>query len=527
MSNPAGHIFQPELNAIKAHKWQLLGIGLLALALRLIWILLLYPEPNLQNGDGQFYLDVGRHVGRGLGVSLYWPDYRATSVVGPIYPYFIAFIQKVAGDRNLVNSIRVGQALVGLLTCLITFFLGLRWRNAKVGLIAALLIAIDLRYVIEAGELYTESVFILTLFLSVWIFAVALATPTNRWLFISGAVVGLTALVRPVAQFLPLAFCACLILSRDKTWREKALHSIWLLIGAQLITLPWTIRNIIRMEWKVSGIQSFSAFAPHILLLLLLVFIYSPRLQGLLNKYKLHLSIAAVVVFGVAAYNIRSFQIPLLGEGLDMHLFMALTEWDWEALQEHGDPKYGRENILHMYRYTDENGNVLYNFRPAIMEALRTNLPNIIMRRVNETVDAFLQPHGTVTIGAVLGGIGFKQTFSELLSGQASLGHILSQPDFLPKLSMYLLHFGSLVCGSLLVFTERRKRPSWNVYLFVALYFVAIYGLLFIIPRYVFPPLLLLHIPTAVAIARIVSWSKRKKSVAVPATSLPHTEAST
>ena len=173
----------------------------LALMLRLIWILILDPEPRLVGGDGPFYLHVGDQVARGLGLT-YGND--PVAVVGPVYPAYLAFLQIVFGFENVVIVARLGQALMGAFLSLLVFDLGRRCIRSEVGIAAAVLLAVDLRFIVESGSVSTESLLTILLMLSIWLYVVAIERDNTRMWIVVGVSTGIATLTRGIVQILPL-----------------------------------------------------------------------------------------------------------------------------------------------------------------------------------------------------------------------------------------------------------------------------------------------------------------------------------
>lgn len=502
MTNSLRSAIREDVTDLRNSKLALILLLCIAIGLRLLWALVIYPEPNLEGGDGEFYMTVGQRVAEGNGVSLQGPGYKAITIVGPIYPYLIGLAWTIFGEGGSIFGVRFSQIILACLTVIVAFLVGKRAHSKPVGLIAAGALAFDTRYIIESSEIYTESTFIAMLFLAIWMFTLAVQIRSVSALLIAGAFLGLPALVRPVAQFMPFALCVWLLWRRPNTVLAAIRDCLYLLLGYYLITLPWELRTIIRLDWELQGIPSLVSIAP---LLLTLIGLWVTTQQALLNfvwriRYVLLIAVALVVIGG--GIFVANREKPLLSDDVQMHLFMATTEWNWEALSNHDDP-YGRDNVLYLYQHTDANGQTYYNFMPAIWEGVRTNLPTIILNRLIEISESILQPHGTVVTGSVFQGIGFRNAVRDVLSGAASFGYVLQQPDFLVKLSIYFFHFVSLGLGILGLLLDRTRKSLWLIVGLVIAYYLAIYGALFIIPRYIFPALLLLHLPSAVLIYRI------------------------
>ena len=215
----------------------------LALMLRLIWILILDPEPRLVGGDGPFYLYVGDQVARGLGLT-YGND--PVAVVGPVYPAYLAFLQIVFGFENVVIVARLGQALMGAFLSLLVFDLGRRCIRSEVGIAAAVLLAVDLRFIVESGSVSTESLLTILLMLSIWLYVVAIERDNTRMWIVVGVSTGIATLTRGIVQILPLIFLLHLFLLRKelRIWRSW----VYLVSGFAIVVTPWILRN-----WMVFG----------------------------------------------------------------------------------------------------------------------------------------------------------------------------------------------------------------------------------------------------------------------------------
>ena len=217
-------------------RW-LAGLLLLALVLRLGWVLLLDPEPKLQGGDGPFYLHLGDQLARGRGLRHGEP----VAVVGPVYPAYLAGLQMLLGPERVVAAARVGQAFIGVALVTLLFALGQRWKGPQAGLLAAGLAAVDFRLIVESGSIYTESLLTALLMFSLWLYVLSLERDRPLWWLLAGGVIGAAALTRGVVQLLPLALLVHLRVKRSgrRLWWAWGL----LLAGFALVVSPWMIRN--------------------------------------------------------------------------------------------------------------------------------------------------------------------------------------------------------------------------------------------------------------------------------------------
>ncbi len=244
----AGAGADPARAAFLAQQRYWLGaLLLLALLLRLGWVLLIDPEPKLEGGDGPFYLHLGDQLARGRGLRYGEP----VAVVGPVYTAYLAELQLLLGQTRVLMAARVGQALVGVALVALLFALGERWRGPRVGLAAAGMAAVDFRFIVESGSIYTESLLSVLLALCLWLYALSLERDQKHWWVLTGAAIGVAALTRGVVQLLPLALLAhlCVQPTGRGLWRRWGL----LLAGFVLLVSPWMMRN-----WLLFGSPTIS-----------------------------------------------------------------------------------------------------------------------------------------------------------------------------------------------------------------------------------------------------------------------------
>ena len=109
-SNPQNRILDvPDQSAQPGYRWILLGIFLLALVVRVIYLLELRSSPffNFYMGDGQGYHEWANEIASGnwLGQEVF---YQA-----PLYPYFLGLLYTLGADDLL--SVRICQAIIGSL----------------------------------------------------------------------------------------------------------------------------------------------------------------------------------------------------------------------------------------------------------------------------------------------------------------------------------------------------------------------------------------------------------------------------
>lgn len=194
---------------------------------------------SIELTDSQQYLLLAHNLRRNCFFS--WDGVSPVTFRTPGYPLLLAVI----GDSP-VTLIFV-QSLIGALTVLVVFAVGKSVFDERAGLIAAALMAADLPAIAHTGIVMSETFFVLLVVLALWAFVrsgIQFDTKVyqprgDRWLSASGLLLGLAALVRPVALFAWIPFGIALVVHRR--WRGLALMTVTFF----LLPAGWTIRNYI------------------------------------------------------------------------------------------------------------------------------------------------------------------------------------------------------------------------------------------------------------------------------------------
>ncbi len=163
----------------------------------------------------------------------------------PGYPLFLAIFASQPPNSRTFLAIELWQALLGTVTVLIIFLIFRPIVPPWLALCAALLTAISPHLVNTTIYILSETLF--TLLIAAAIYVMGLHFKNNRWflssMLVSGLIVGLAALTRPVLEyFLP---CVVLLLfisySRRQAWKGCAV----LVLGFLLAWGPWVVRNYV------------------------------------------------------------------------------------------------------------------------------------------------------------------------------------------------------------------------------------------------------------------------------------------
>jgi hypothetical protein len=236
---------------------------LAGLGLRLFFILR-FP---FYSGDTRYYEELAQnwlyHGVYGLYShgQLVPSDLRA-----PGYPAFLAFIYFLAGPGR--KAVMLAQALVDLVTCVLTACLALRlacdapeFDRNRIAVAALWLSALCPFTANYAAVPLTEvlSTFLTTLAILIFLSPASYTTDhlsskqdllrSVRTWFLAGLVVGLGTLVRPETPLLALSVLLvfCFRYRHPANWKKLALATLWIAAGILLPLAPWATRNAISL----------------------------------------------------------------------------------------------------------------------------------------------------------------------------------------------------------------------------------------------------------------------------------------
>jgi 4-amino-4-deoxy-L-arabinose transferase-like glycosyltransferase len=186
--------------------------------------------------DEAIYVDTAHRLSAGDG---FGSEYNRV----PAYPVFLLILS--LGLSAGLTFLRVAQAAVAALGTLLVFWLADRMFGRRVAIVAGLVYALDPLLVISSGLLYPEAVAAL-LVPAVVIAALDAsdrdALPRSS---LAGALLGILALLRPVALVLvPVVAVWTALTVRARPTRRMA-HLGALGLAFLLVLAPWTVRNFL------------------------------------------------------------------------------------------------------------------------------------------------------------------------------------------------------------------------------------------------------------------------------------------
>jgi 4-amino-4-deoxy-L-arabinose transferase-like glycosyltransferase len=242
--------------ATQHEKLTLLLIFLLAFLIRSVFVSLFFGWDRPPAYDEMVFDLLAIHIVRGEG---YHVGFGPTASRLPLYPFFVTGIYSLFGPSNFI-VVRLLQALLDSLSCVLLYLLGKALGGKSVGLLAAIGAVFYPLSIIMSAQLYTETLFLLLLTATL-IVSVKMIKGGQVWSAISGgALFGLSVLTRSqIAALLPFIL-VYLFLNTNPT-KGFAINACIFLFATTLVILPWTVRNyLVFDEFVPLGTATGGAF---------------------------------------------------------------------------------------------------------------------------------------------------------------------------------------------------------------------------------------------------------------------------
>ena len=184
--------------------------------------------------DEAIYVDTARRLSEGGGFGV---EYSRV----PGYPVFLALLS--LGLPTSVTFLRVTQAAVAALGAVSVFRVADWTFGRPAAIVAGLVYALDPLLVIASGLLYPETVAALLLPPLVYTALVASRRDALARSAVAGALLGILALLRPVALVLPPVVAGWIALTVPARPARRMAHLGVLGLAFLLVLTPWIARN--------------------------------------------------------------------------------------------------------------------------------------------------------------------------------------------------------------------------------------------------------------------------------------------
>lgn len=234
--------------------WILAGILLLGILLRVAYLRVLVKEPDFAFPGGDMV--VHDYWARGLATGQ-WPKTQASieSLIHKIpflrppgYPYFLALMYWLFGTSYLVP--RIVQMCLGLVSCVLAFFLGRSLFGRLYGLVFAALMSTYWGFIYFEGELSPPATLIVLVLALVGILMQWTRKFTYPNAIIAGVLLGLCALTSPSTLVLsPVVLVwGWWVAHRRDEQKRYVLRGLTLAVVTAVTVAPATIRNYVAAD---------------------------------------------------------------------------------------------------------------------------------------------------------------------------------------------------------------------------------------------------------------------------------------
>ena len=220
----------------------LLLVFLLALSFRLAYFAIVKAGP-LGNGDSPAYEDLALHI-------VHHQSYASAQSGGPGgfptdlqrppgYPLFLSLKDSILGNSRTATAL--AQCLINaLFAAILCLFAGCLF-TSRIALFAGIFYALDWATIVHTPLAISESLFVFLLGIAICLASVALVRSRLDAALAAGVLLGLSALVKPVAQVVLVAFLAAWLASKP---RKPSL--LLFVVAYAACVMPWMARNYLR-----------------------------------------------------------------------------------------------------------------------------------------------------------------------------------------------------------------------------------------------------------------------------------------
>lgn len=231
----------------------LLGIFFAALFFRLYYVLTV-NHPPLKNDAYNYdvmarnFLDNG-YLGYTDSYSLHRAALKPNATITPGYPLFLSVVYYICGYKSgsPLDAVRVIQAILGALTCLLMYLLGKRVKSRAVGIISAILYAVYPSFIWATSLILTETLYNFFFILYLYIQLVLLENiNSKKKSILCGLIFSAALMVRPAAfPLVVVPFIYKYFIDRKTNVLKPLLFTC---AGMLVLMIPWWIRNVINLQ---------------------------------------------------------------------------------------------------------------------------------------------------------------------------------------------------------------------------------------------------------------------------------------
>ncbi len=166
----------------------------------------------------------------------------------PGYPVYLAAVYKLFGVKPAI-ALFLQIVLSGLIPIFLYMNTELLF-SKRVARIASVLSIVEPVSIIYANMLLSETLFVVFLLLSTYLFIKSLKNKNTTALLMSAITAGIGAYFRPVILYLPLAYAFMYISVSWLSFKDRIKYALGIVLITGLTVLPWITRNYIVDRYK-------------------------------------------------------------------------------------------------------------------------------------------------------------------------------------------------------------------------------------------------------------------------------------
>jgi 4-amino-4-deoxy-L-arabinose transferase-like glycosyltransferase len=186
-----------------------------------------------------FYKPLAQNIAEGKGVTM---NGRLPSRYPPGFPAYLS-VQFLIAERlgmspdSLITAVNIA---VSAFSCLFVYWIGKLIFTERIGQLAALLWATYPFNLWLLKQPNSEVPFVFLLYLSVWLYLRSLER-RPAWLLLVGLLVGVAALIRPIALLIPLLLAAGVLFRPTLRARRRIIGALLIVFAFVVTILPWEL----------------------------------------------------------------------------------------------------------------------------------------------------------------------------------------------------------------------------------------------------------------------------------------------
>ena len=212
------------------------------------------------SGDAPSYLGPARSLLQHWSFDTSHPAGQPEFLRTPGYPAFVAAVWRVFGETN--TAVLLVQVVLSAITVYLVYLLASRMWSPAIGLLAAVLTALDPLQNASTATLLTECLAALALTMLAAVGFVVFSNDKPRlWLLaLLGFLLAAATLLRPVTYYFPLLVVILLLVKyapRRDRWGDLVKMTAAFLAPLVIFLGGWQFRNHERVDsWRISGIEA-------------------------------------------------------------------------------------------------------------------------------------------------------------------------------------------------------------------------------------------------------------------------------